>query len=118
MTPPQHLASLAALRRARVDFLLVGALALGHYAPEMASFYMTADCDILVRPIDVLTDAIGNDFASWWGSRTYFRAGGARIPCAGLEQIIRSKMAAGREKDKKILSLYRTLLKNPPKKHG
>jgi hypothetical protein len=171
MTLPQHLASLAALRRARVDYLMVGALALGHYAPDMASFYMTGDCDILVRPtsanlsktlkllrrrgytlsinaeplieldaltlkrllerriavraekadslpIDVLTDAIGDDFAAWWEGRTYFVAGGARIPCASLEQIIRSKKAAGRDKDKKILSLYRTLLKSPPKKRA
>ena len=148
MTLPQHLASLAALRRARVDILLVGALAMGHYAPDMASFYLTGDCDILVKPtpanlsktlkllrrrgyalsingeplaeldalpIDILTDALGGDFAAWWESRTYFRAGGARIPCAGLEQIIRSKKAAGRDKDKKILSLYRTLLKSPSK---
>jgi len=29
---------------------MVGALALGHYATDASSFYVTADCDLLVRP--------------------------------------------------------------------
>ncbi len=45
-----HLQVLAALNASEVDYLLVGALALGHYAPDAASFYVTADCDLLVRP--------------------------------------------------------------------
>ena len=45
-----HLQVLAALNASRVDYLLIGALALGHYAPDAASFYVTADCDLLVRP--------------------------------------------------------------------
>lgn len=50
MTLPGHLKALIALRKSRVDFLLVGALALDHYLPEMASVYLTADCDLLLRP--------------------------------------------------------------------
>lgn len=50
MTPPPHLRALIALARAKVDFLLVGALALDQFAPESAAVYSTLDCDILVRP--------------------------------------------------------------------
>lgn len=50
MTLPAHLQALIALRKARVDYILVGALALDHYVPDMASVYLTADCDILLRP--------------------------------------------------------------------
>lgn len=169
MTLPGHLSALIALRRARVDFLVIGALGLAHYAPDAASFYVTGDCDILVKPteaqlylclrtlrrlayrlaindepladvdpftitrlierriairaekddslpIDVLTDATGYSFEEWWETRTSFRAGRSRIPCAGLEQILLSKKAAGRGKDKKILALYQTLLKKRAKR--
>ncbi len=50
MRLPPHLAALAALRRSRVEFLVIGAMALGHYSPEAAAMYVTGDCDILVRP--------------------------------------------------------------------
>lgn len=50
MSRSGHLQVLAALNASGVDYLLVGALALGHYAPDAASFYVTADCDLLVRP--------------------------------------------------------------------
>jgi len=50
MTLPGHLAALAKLRAARVDFLMVGAGALDHFVPEAASVYVTADCDLLLRP--------------------------------------------------------------------
>lgn len=50
MSRSGHLQVLAALNASRADYLLVGALALGHYAPDAASFYVTADCDLLVRP--------------------------------------------------------------------
>lgn len=50
MSRPGHLKVLAAFNAARVDYVVVGAMALGHYAPDSASFYVTADCDILVRP--------------------------------------------------------------------
>jgi hypothetical protein len=50
MTLPRHVAALAKLRSARVDFLMVGAGALDHFVPEAASVYVTADCDLLLRP--------------------------------------------------------------------
>lgn len=49
MSRSGHLRVLAALNASRADYLLVGALALGHYAPDAASFYVTADCDLLIR---------------------------------------------------------------------
>lgn len=49
MTAPSHLRTLLALTRAEVDFLLIGALALDHFAPETAAVYATLDCDILLR---------------------------------------------------------------------
>lgn len=50
MTAPAHLRALTALIRAKVDFLLIGALALDHFVPEAAAVYATLDCDILLRP--------------------------------------------------------------------
>lgn len=50
MTPPRHLQALIGLQKARVDFLIIGATAIDLFMPEMASVYMTADCDILIRP--------------------------------------------------------------------
>ncbi len=163
-----HLKVLASLNAARVDYLLVGALALGHYVPEAAAFYVTADCDILVRPtaanlrralrvltrhgyrlsaggeplpdldalilkrllerrmtvrsesdagmpIDVLVDAIGFTFEQWRRGRTLFKIQGVRVPCAGMMDVVESKRQAGRDKDKKLLSLYETAYKKLPK---
>ena len=50
MTVPAHLQALTALIRAKVDFMLIGALALDHFALETAAVYATLDCDILLRP--------------------------------------------------------------------
>lgn len=50
MTLPQHLRTLIRLKTAKVDFLLVGAMALNHFAAETAGAYSTGDCDILLRP--------------------------------------------------------------------
>jgi hypothetical protein len=50
MTLPPHLRTLLRLRRARVDFLMVGAMALNNFAPEISATYSTGDCDILLRP--------------------------------------------------------------------
>ena len=45
-----HLEFLRRLKAEKVDFLLVGALAIGHYAPELSQAYSTFDCDVLLRP--------------------------------------------------------------------
>lgn len=50
MTLPAHLRTLIRLKKARVDFLMIGAMALNSFAPEMAAAYSTNDCDILLRP--------------------------------------------------------------------
>jgi hypothetical protein len=163
MTLPPHLRALIALSRARVDFLMVGALALDHYMPDMASVYLTADCDILLRPaaanlaralrtlarlgycfsaggepvtkpdspvlrrivgnkaairaekegglpIDLMLEAAGFPFQAWRESRTFFTAGGRRLPCAALHMILESKRRAGREKDRVLLALYKARL--------
>ncbi|MFI5363014.1 MAG: hypothetical protein ACHQ49_13670 [Elusimicrobiota bacterium] len=50
MMLPPHLRALIRLKRARVDFLLIGAMAMNNYVPEVAGAYSTSDCDILLRP--------------------------------------------------------------------
>jgi len=47
---PEHLRALLGLKKARVDFLIIGAAAIDLFMPEMGYVYNTADCDILVRP--------------------------------------------------------------------
>lgn len=138
---------------------MVGAMALNHFAAEMAAAYSTSDCDILLRPtpanlrralremrragyklrvndepliglddlilrrllerritvraentrglpLDLLLDAKGFSFESWWSGRTSFRAGSVRIPCASLEHVLESKRQAGRDKDRALLALF------------
>lgn len=50
MRRPPHLQVLLDLRRSRVPFVLVGAMAALHYAEEGSNALMTFDADILVRP--------------------------------------------------------------------
>ena len=47
---PPHLEALAGLSRAKVDYLLIGVLAINHYAKDPGSIYSTLDCDVLLRP--------------------------------------------------------------------
>ena len=59
MKLPAHLRALRALRRAKVDCVMIGAMALGHYSAEASTMYQTGDCDILVRPtLDILKRAL------------------------------------------------------------
>lgn len=45
-----HLRVLARLNRLSVDYLLIGVLAINHYADDPASAYSTQDCDVLLKP--------------------------------------------------------------------
>lgn len=45
-----HLRVLSRIDDARVPYLLMGVLAIGHYALESGEAYLTDDCDILIRP--------------------------------------------------------------------
>lgn len=42
--------ALARLNAARVDYIMIGVLALNHYAKDPASVYSTLDCDLFLPP--------------------------------------------------------------------
>lgn len=168
-----HLRVLARLNRARVEYLLIGVLAINHYADDPGSAYATADCDVLLLPdlgnlrramrcllaegfeltaggeplpepdyltlrrmlerratvvgrrsgalgIDLVLDAGGMSFANWRKGRRLFKVGAIRVPCAGLDKLLRAKERAGRPKDIAFLKLYGAGLrgKSRPKKGG
>lgn len=50
MTLPPHLAFLAALAKAEVDYLVIGMMGLNHYAREAAEVFHTEDLDVLIAP--------------------------------------------------------------------
>lgn len=51
MKPKLPLAkALAGLNAARVDYVMIGVLAINHYAKDPSSVYSTLDCDLLLRP--------------------------------------------------------------------
>jgi hypothetical protein len=150
---------------------LVGALAVGHYSPELSQTYSTYDCDVLVRPdlahlrkavrtlarcgfqlsagdeplvkpdalvfkrllefrttvcgerpdalsVELLFEAKGFSFAEWWKTRREFRVSGFRLACGALENLIASKKALARPKDKAFLKLYETALRTWPRRPG
>lgn len=45
-----HLRVLARLNRAKVAYVLIGVLAINHYADDPACAFSTEDCDVLLRP--------------------------------------------------------------------
>lgn len=60
MSRPAHLGVLLELHRSRVPHVLVGAMAVMHYATERGEALMTDDADILLKPDSrVLGSAIG-----------------------------------------------------------
>jgi len=50
MTRPPHLEFLAALAKARVDYLLIGVMGINHYAEGPSQVYHTEDLDVLLSP--------------------------------------------------------------------
>ena len=83
MKLPAHLSALIGLRKAGVDFLMIGALALDHFVPEAAAVYTTADCDILLRPS--LANLL-RAFRSMGRSGYALKAGGE--PLVGIDDLI------------------------------
>lgn len=47
---PELLKALSGLNKAGVDYLLIGVMAVNHYAANESSVYSTMDCDVLLRP--------------------------------------------------------------------
>lgn len=47
---PPLVRALAGLNAARVDYVMIGVLAVNHYAKDPSSVYSTLDCDLLLRP--------------------------------------------------------------------
>lgn len=47
---PPLVKALASLNAARVDYVMIGVLAVNHYAKDPSSVYSTLDCDLLLRP--------------------------------------------------------------------
>jgi hypothetical protein len=45
-----HYKVLARLNRLKVDYVLIGVLAINHYSDTPESIYFTQDCDVLLRP--------------------------------------------------------------------
>lgn len=50
MIRPPHLAFLAGMARARVDYLLIGLMGVNHYAETAAGVFHTEDVDVLIPP--------------------------------------------------------------------
>lgn len=50
MTVPPHLGFLAALSKAKVDYLLIGMMGLNHYAERPGEVFHTEDVDVLIAP--------------------------------------------------------------------
>jgi hypothetical protein len=53
----------------------------------------------------------GFEFDEVWEERRHFRAEGVSIPVAALHQIVRSKAAAGRPKDRLFLATHEEALR-------
>jgi hypothetical protein len=60
--------------------------------------------------IDLALEIAGYTFERLWNRRRRFRLGGAVVHVAPLEDILRSKELAGRDKDKLFLATYRDAL--------
>lgn len=56
--------------------------------------------------IDLVLETSGFSFSDWHRGRRFFKAGGLRIPCGSLTQLLRSKEISGRPKDRAFLKLY------------
>ena len=88
---------LGALSEAEAEFMVIGAHAVAVYATPRA----TGDLAIGVAParIDILTTIGGVDFAEAWPRRTEVVLWETTVPVIGRDDLIRSKRAAGRQKD-------------------
>jgi len=62
--------------------------------------------------IELCLEVSGYSFEELKRNARFFKAGKDKIQVAGLRDLLRMKMLAGREKDKLFLQKYSTLLKN------
>lgn len=62
--------------------------------------------------VDVMTEGGGFPYAAWRRRSRVFREGRFRIRVGDLEDLIRSKKNANRDKDRKFLALYEFQLKD------
>jgi hypothetical protein len=110
---PDNLARLSAALRAldariRIDGI-PGGLPFDHDAASLAGMTVlnlvtrAGDLDIAMHPAGVET------FAEWNANATDLVVLGVPVRVAGLDEIVRSKEAAGREKDRVTLPLLRVL---------
>jgi hypothetical protein len=60
--------------------------------------------------VDLTLVMAGFEFDEVWRERRIFRMGQTDIPVARLEHIVRSKHAAGRDKDRLFLATHRDAL--------
>jgi hypothetical protein len=60
--------------------------------------------------VDLSVVMAGFDFEVVWAERRVFVVDGAEVPVARLQHIIRSKQAAGRDKDRLFLATHREAL--------
>jgi hypothetical protein len=110
---PENLARLSAALRALEAHIRVegiaGGLPFDHDAGSLARMTVldlvtrAGDLDVAMHPAGVET------FAEWNAHATDLIVLGVPVRVAGLDEIVRSKEAAGREKDRLTLPLLRTL---------
>lgn len=62
--------------------------------------------------VDVVLEAGAISYARWRRGSRVFRVGGASVRVAGLNQLITSKKAAGRKKDRDFLRLYSSVVRD------
>lgn len=71
--------------------------------------------------VDLVLEAGGIPYKEWSGSRRFFKIEGVRVPVGSLPILVRAKENAGREKDRKFLTFYKTelaeMLKRAGKRH-
>lgn len=84
---PPLVKALAGLNAARVDYVMIGVLAINHYAKAPSSIYATLDCVPCADIADI----------------------------ADIEDVLEAKRRAGREKDKAFLKIYEARSKPRPR---
>ncbi len=61
--------------------------------------------------VDILSDAPGLEFDSFWEHRQVFKVEGVRINFVNLDHLIQLKQAAGRKKDRDDLKMLKRIRK-------
>jgi hypothetical protein len=123
----------AALLRANVRFVVIGVSGINHYAQTAGLVFTTQDRDLflpadpknelkvsrraLVRAdghgllVDFSLVMAGFTFDDVWSRRRVFKVEGLEVPVASLKDIVSSKAAAGRPKDRLFLATHEEALR-------